>query len=209
MLAGWRQGSESSQRGRNESMRLSLHRFVGEPGRATRFLIALSLLVCACPAGAASPPPLKDPYLDRLVGSWVVDGTMQDRKIHQVARAEWVMRHHWVLLHLSDDPSSAHPSGYEAAVYIGYAASSRTYVAHWLDVYGGGGATAVGLGKRAGDDVVFAFNYPGGLFRTTFHYDRKHDRWRVHYAARSPKGLWETFGDEELRRSSSPLPAGG
>ena len=90
---------------------------------------------------------------------------------------------------------------YEADVFIGYDGERHEYIAHWLDIFGGAGATAVGHGSLHGESLTFLFSYTGEpLFRTIFKRDPAQNEWQLSYASQRNDGNWVPFGDELLYR---------
>ena len=139
---------------------------------------------------AAAPAPLHDAFLSHLVGRWQLQGIVLKKPIRQIVTGSWAIRHQFVVLHFT--------GSYEAAVYIGYDAPHRSYVEHWLDEFGGAGATAAGIGTRNGNAVTFLFHYTDGDFRNTMTYDPRRGQWRIHYASLKKDGTWSNFGDQTL-----------
>ncbi|MBV9720105.1 MAG: hypothetical protein JOZ77_12360 [Candidatus Eremiobacteraeota bacterium] len=138
----------------------------------------------------AAPRSLRDPYLSLLVGTWSVDGRVAGARTHQIAVGRWVLDHNFLLLHFA--------GSYEADVYIGYDVERHRYVEHWLDIFGGSGATAVGFGTKRDDSLTIRFDYADGPFRNTMRYDALHRGWEIHYASLRGNGEWQSFGDQRL-----------
>jgi len=152
-------------------------------------LIAMTLT----PGSVAESAPLADPLLNDLVGNWNVNGTVLGKPVHQRVSGSWVLAHQFMLLRFT--------GSYEANVYIGYDPPAKRYIAHWLDMFGGSGANAVGFGTpRRTNEIVFHFAYPGQPFETTFTYSAGTGTWHIHYRYQDKHGVWKTFGDETLSR---------
>ncbi len=96
----------------------------------------LSLLLATSAVFAAGPPPeLSDPFLDKFVGDWQVERKMGKRGVKQTSvHCEWVLNHQFIEFHYG--PADAKPE-YEAFVFIGFDEAAKTYVCHWVDVFGG------------------------------------------------------------------------
>jgi len=133
---------------------------------------------------------LQDPLLDRLIGEWVLEGTIAGEQTTHDVVFEWVLEHQYVQFHevaRERDPSGA--PAYEAIVFIGWDSASERYACLWLDSTGGDGlsANAIGYGAPSGDSIPFVFRFPdGSLFHNTFAYDRATDTWQ-----------WSLDGEQE------------
>jgi len=94
---------------------------------------------------AAGPPPaLKDPFLDNFGGDWSVSRKMGNgRTIESTLRGQWVLKHQFIQLHYGAGEKAPE---YEALVFIGFDEAAKSYVCHWVDVFGGHYA-GVGRGK--------------------------------------------------------------
>jgi hypothetical protein len=144
------------------------------------FLVSLVLL--SLPA-AAQAPAFQDPFLDHMVGKWVLHGTIAEGETTHDVVAEWVLGHQYVRLHeVSREKDSQGQPAYEAIVFIGQdPAPKGRYACLWLDGTGGGGlsATAIGHGRMGADRIAFLFKGgDGSLFHTTFVYGKDDDTWR-------------------------------
>ncbi len=130
----------------------------------------------------ADEPPLADPLLDRIVGTWVLRGTIAGAETTHDVVAEWVLNHQYVRLHeVSREKDAGGRAAYEAIVFLGVDKAANGYACLWLDSTGGGGlnAQAIGHAKRGGDEIALVFRGPdGSLFHTTFVNDRAADAWR-------------------------------
>jgi hypothetical protein len=142
-------------------------------------LAALALLVL--PA-VADEPPLQDPLLDRLAGTWVLQGTIAGSETTHDVLAEWVLGHQYVRLHeVSRERDAGGKPAYEAIVFVGREPAGNGYACLWLDSTGGGGlaAPSIGHAPRAADRLAFRFRLPdGSAFHTTFAWDRGTGAWR-------------------------------
>src|SRR5213075_2384252 len=110
----------------------------------SRSAIVLLVFGSAILVAAGPPPALKDPFLDNLVGDWSVTRKMSNgRMIESTMRGEWVLKHQFIQLHYNAGEKTEE---YEALVFIGFDDISKSYVCHWLDVFGGR-YSGVGRGK--------------------------------------------------------------
>lgn len=170
--------------------------------KKSRSWILLAVAVAACPVSVvAQQPPLNDPLLDHLAGTWVLRGTIDGKQVVHNIDAGWVLEHHYMRIHeLSTEQNPDGNPAYEATVFVGWNRSTAEYGCAWLDTYGGLSPQSLGTGKRAGDELRFVFKNPDGLFRTTFAYN-------------SAAGTWDWRMDQEtqgkqsafLRASLKPL----
>src|ERR1700687_1172322 len=135
---------------------------------------------------------LQDSVLDRLVGHWNVERTMQGRTTSSDLRGEWVLNHQYLLLHYQQ-PHLPSATAYEAMVFIGYDNASERYVAHWIDVFGGRFSETLGYGHRDASKIEFLFEYPDGPFRTTFRWDAETKAWHWQMRQKDKSGAWTDF----------------
>lgn len=163
-------------------------------------LVTLSL---TAPQLAAQTSGLQDPLLDRLVGEWVLEGTIGgDQVTHDVA-FEWVLGHHYLQFHeVARERDSTGAPAYEAIVFIGWDRDSERYACLWLDSTGGEGLSsqAIGYGAASGDTIPFIFHFPDGRpFYTTFAFSRATDTWQWHMDVEE-NGTRQSFARVTLSR---------
>lgn len=142
-------------------------------------LIAAAALLAAVPL-CAQQPTFTDSLADRLVGRWVLRGTIGGEATTHDVTAEWVLAHQYVHIHeVSREKTPEGAPQYEAHVYVGWDPQKNQYVAAWLDVFGGISPQSLGRATRAGDSMPFVFLGPDGApaFNNTFAYDRRADTW--------------------------------
>ena len=143
-------------------------------------VIALCFLI-SLPA-AAQQQGFQDALLDHLAGVWVLKGTIAGAETTHDIVAEWVLGHQYLRFHdVSREKGNGDTPVYEAIVFIGWDQPSNQYACLWLDSTGGGGlsAQAIGHAKPSGDDLAFVFEAGnGGVFHTTFTYNRDTDTWQ-------------------------------
>jgi len=158
-----------------------------------RTFAVAALVVLASLSASAQQGPLQDPLLDRLVGTWVLEGTIAGSQTMHDIQADWILAHGYVRLHeVSRERDASGRPAYEAMVLIGWDQASDQYACMWLDSTGSNGlkGEAIGHAKRAGDELPFLFeDSDGSLFHTTFAYDRGADAWR-----------WIMDGEQDGRR---------
>ncbi len=148
----------------------------------TKAVAVGALVVLTAFSVSAQQGSLQDPLLDRLVGTWVLRGTIEGSRTTQDVDAKWVLGHGYVQLHeVSREKGTDGRAAYEAIVFIGWDKASDSYACLWLDTTGGGGlsAQAIGHAKRAGDEMAFLFKAGDNSgFHTRFVYDRTADTWQ-------------------------------
>lgn len=150
--------------------------------------LALALSSVAWPQPSRLPPGL----LDRVVGTWVLEGTIAGKQTTHDVVAAWVLDQHYVQLHeVSREKDATGRPAYEALVYLEWEPASGEYACLWLDSTGGGGlsAEAVGHAKPSGDEIRLLFKArDGSKFHTTFAYSQAADTWQ-----------WQMDGEEDGR----------
>jgi hypothetical protein len=147
--------------------------------RALWALLGVALLSLA---GSSQQGAFEDFLLDRLIGTWVLQGTIGGQKTTHDVVAEWILGHEYVQLHeVSNETGATGKPAYEAIVFIGWDQALGQYACLWLDSTGGGGLNgqAIGHARRAGSEIAFLFKgQDGSLFHTTFAYDKPSDTWQ-------------------------------
>jgi len=137
----------------------------------------------------------RDELLDKLVGSWKVTRKIRGQTVENSLRAEWVLNHQFLLVHMKD---VANPPAYEAMVFIGYDNTSERYVVHWLDNFGGRFSETLGYGQRSGNSIKFVFEYPDGPFHNTFTWNEKTRGWNFLAQSKDKTGKWVVFAEDTL-----------
>jgi hypothetical protein len=120
--------------------------------------------------------------LDRLVGNWVLKGTVEGKETTHDVEAEWVLNHEYVRLHeVSREKNGTGGPAYEAIVFIGRDEKSGEYSCLWLDSTSGAGLTGdgIGHGKPTADSIPFVFKFSSGdVFHNTFVYSQSSGTWQ-------------------------------
>jgi hypothetical protein len=138
----------------------------------------LIVLALAGPA-AAQQATFRDPLVEHMQGSWVMEGTIAGKPtIHDVT-GEWVLEHQYMRLHeVSRDKKPDGQPGYEAMIFIAWDGPTKSYSLVWLDDFGDVSRQSLANSTRAGDALPFVFhNIDGSTTRTTFTYLPDADRW--------------------------------
>jgi hypothetical protein len=144
-------------------------------------LLILVLLFMTSFSASTQEPTRKDPLLDRLTGSWILQGAIAGQETTHDIESEWVLNHEYLRLHeTSREKNGQGQPKYEAIVFIEWDESSNEYKCLWLDSTGGGGLSApIARGKRGIDEITFFFrdkDKDSGV-HTTFAYSKGTDTW--------------------------------
>jgi hypothetical protein len=169
------------------------------------FLGAASGVALAEEQPAANEIPkqvLQDDFLDRMVGNWKMTGTFEGQPVNHGVEVDWVLHHQFLRIHERDlDTPKVGEVPYEAIVTVGYERAAKRYVAHWLDVFGGGAVT-LGYGERAGTAIEFLFAYPGQPWLTTFRWKPETNSWQWLMQTKTKEGQWAETANMKLAPDS-------
>ena len=171
-------------------------------GHMRKLLLPLALCL-ATVAGAQRQPPVNSPLLDHLAGKWVLQGTIGGQPTTHEVTAEWVLEHHYLLIHeVSREKNAKGEPQYQATIYIGWNETTKEYGCVWLDVYGGLSTASIGVAGAKENELPFVFKDEKGEvnFRNDFVYDAKAGawEWRMDNVA---KGVATPFGRVKLTRN--------
>ena len=144
-------------------------------------LAIVAFLITVSFSSSAQQSIQADHLLDRLTGSWILQGTIAGRETTHDIESEWVLNHEYLRFHeTSREKNIQGQPAYEAIVFIEWDESSNEYRCLWLDSTGGGGLTApIAQGKRGNDEIAFIFrdkDKDSGI-HTTFVYSKGSDTW--------------------------------
>jgi hypothetical protein len=147
-------------------------------------IAVLSVLVLLVAARLPAQSLPADSLFDRLIGHWVLHGTIARQTTTHDVTFDWLLGREYVQMHeVSRERAPNGVSAYEAVVLFGRDPRSGEYACLWLD----NTATAafdpqgVGRGSVEGDSIPFVFHYtPTDSFHTTFVYHRATDSWQWH-----------------------------
>ena len=164
-------------------------------------LLLLALVLCVSPLIAlhAQEPnkTFEDEALNNLAGDWKLTRKMHGQTSVSSVHAEWVLNHQFLFIHMKEQ---SNPSQYEARIYIGYDNTSKNYVVHWIDMFGGRVSETLGHGTREGNSIKLEFNYPDGLFHNTLTWHPETKGWTTLLEQKDANGKWSIFAEEVLRR---------
>ena len=165
-----------------------------------------ALLLCLQAARlAAGPSGRHDALLGKLLGSWVLRGTLARKTTTHDVTAAWILDGLYLELHERSRQKDAQGRPqYEAVVLLGVDPANGEYQCLWLDSTGGGGLlpSAFGRGKREGDALPFLFKDPDGTvsFSNVFAYDAKARTWTWQLDNIKKDGAKAFFGQVRLSR---------
>jgi len=141
-------------------------------------LVAVLLAYSAAPA---QRPPVNSPLLDRLVGRWVLQGTIAGRQTTHDITAEWVANHQYLRLHeVSREKTTDGKPQYDAFIHIGWDEEKKIYPIIFLDNFWGIGPEAIGAAAPKDNELLFVWKDEKGAvgFTNDFLYDPKTDSWQ-------------------------------
>ena len=144
----------------------------------TGILAGIVLLVTI--SARADEPPFEDALLDKLVGTWVLTGTIAGENITHGIVAGWVLGHQYLRIdEISRETDELGKAAYEATVFIGWDEPSGRYVCLWLDSTGGSGLAndVFGYAEPNEDKLAFIFGDDDGRILNTFTYNGNNDSW--------------------------------
>jgi|SRR5690348_3578986 len=148
--------------------------------KAAALGVALTLAAGGLRAQSLSP----DSLFDRLIGHWVLRGTMRRQETTHDVTFQWMLGREYVQMReVSRERGADGRPVYEAVVLFGRDPASGEYACLWLDNTGASAfdPRGIGHGAVAGDSIPFLFTYSAtDRFHNTFLYDRATDSWQWH-----------------------------
>ena len=168
-----------------------------------RKVVILVLALLCAPASLFGQALNPDSLFQRLVGHWVLRGTLaRQQTVHDVT-FEWLLGREYVQMHeVSRELASNGTPIYEAVVLLGRDPKTSEYACMWMDNTAAAAFPPEGIGRGyvAGDSIPFLFHYTATTsFHTTFIYDRANDSWQWHMDNDS-SGVRRPFGRLTLTR---------
>ena len=147
-------------------------------------IAVLPILLLLIAAGLPAQSLPADSLFDRLIGHWVLRGTIARQSTTHDVTFDWMLGREYVQMHeVSRERSADGRPAYEAIVLFGRDPRSGEYACLWLDNTGASAfdPQGTGRGRVAGDSVAFVFHYtPTTGFHTTLVYNRGTDAWQWH-----------------------------
>jgi hypothetical protein len=148
-----------------------------------RISIVALVLLCV-PTGLFGQSLHPDSLFPRLIGNWVLRGTIaRQQTVHDVS-FEWLLGRAYVQMReVSRERTPNNTPAYEAVVIFGRDPKTGAYACLWMDNTAAAAFPPEGTGRGfvAGDSIPFFFRYTASTsFHTTFVYDRVQDSWQWH-----------------------------
>lgn len=144
----------------------------------------LSILLLLASARLSAQSLHADSLFDRLIGHWVLQGTIARQQTTHDVTFDWILGRTYVQMHeVSRERAANGTPAYEAVVLFGRDPRSGEYACLWLDNTGANAFDPQGIGRGsvAGDSVPFVFHYTQTTrFHNTFVYSRATDSWQWH-----------------------------
>jgi hypothetical protein len=169
--------------------------------------LALCAMLLSLSVVAQAPMEWQDSLVDRLVGSWKLEGNVMGNNAHHDVQADWVLNHQF--LRIQEKTAANAPAAerrYDSIWYLGYDSISDRYVLHLMDTFGGRFSETLGYGTREGDQIKFVFEYPDGPFHNTYRWNAREKSWQWLMEQKDKDGKWVPFSDLKLTRAESPQP---
>lgn len=164
-------------------------------------LILTAVLLLSGASSAQTPAEWQDPLVDRMAGTWKLEGQVMRREAHHEVHAEWVLNHQFLRMQERTAASApATENRYEAFWFLGYDPISEKYVLHLLDLFGGRFSESLGYGTRDGNQIHFVFEYGDGPFHTTYRWNPDNDTWEWLMDHKDKNGKWVPFADLKLTK---------
>lgn len=168
----------------------------------TRIALCLCCGLCfAAPLSAQGGLP-PDSVFDRLIGHWVMTGTLRRQQTTHDVTFEWVLGREYVQMHEVSRERAGNAPAYEAVVTFARDPKTGEYACLWLDNTGTSAFDPAGIGRGSvtGDSIPFLFIYNDtDRFHNTFVYHRGTDSWEWHMDNDSA-GVRRPFGRLTLAR---------
>jgi len=156
--------------------------------RSIVIAVLLTLSAASAVSAQTSTPPTE--LLDRMIGRWILEGTIDGKTTTHDVDTSWVLNGQYFQLHeVSREKDRRGQPAYEAIVYLTWEPSRGEYSCLWLDLTSNTGLSngILGRAKPSIDELQLLFKYgDGNTFHTTFSYDRKSDTWQ-----------WKMDGEEK------------
>ena len=143
--------------------------------------LCCALGVATVPVSGQGLPP--DSVFDRLIGHWVMTGTLKGQQTTHDVTFDWVLGREYVQMHEVSRERAGNAPAYEAVVTFARDPKTGEYACLWLDNTGTSAFDPAGIGRGSvtGDSIPFLFIYSAtDRFHNTFVYHRSTDSWDWH-----------------------------
>jgi hypothetical protein len=149
-----------------------------------RKVVIVALVLLCTPVDLSGQALHPDSLFHRLVGHWVLRGTIAHQQTVHDVTFEWLLDRTYVQMHeVSRERAPRGTPAYEAVVLFGRDPKTGAYACMWMDNTGAAAFPPEGTGHGfvAGDSIPFLFHYTATTrFHTIFAYDRAKDSWQWH-----------------------------
>lgn len=145
------------------------------------------------------PLVAQDDLMNRLEGSWKLEGNVMGNAAHHDVQADWVFNRQF--LRITEKTSADAPAAerkYDSIWYLGYDAISERFVLHLMDTFGARFSETLGYGTREGNQIKFVFEYPDGPFHNTYRWSAEEKSWRWSMEQKNKEGKWAPFAELKL-----------
>jgi hypothetical protein len=153
-------------------------------------------------SASAQASPTSQEMLSRLVGRWVLTGTIAGEKTVHDVEATWVLQRNYVRINeTSREKDGAGQPKYEATIFVGWLEKANRYVCIWLDNTEVASGEVSCYASQMADSIPLEFRDANGtlIFTNTFVYHRAEDAWEWKMA-NVRDGQTDVFGMVWLRR---------
>ena len=149
-----------------------------------RSVVIFAFALLWTPAGLFGQALHPDSLFPRLIGHWVLRGSIaRQQTVHDVT-FEWLLGREYVQMHeVSRERAPNGTPVYEAVVLFARDPGTGAYACMWMDNTAAAAFPPEGTGRGsvAGDSIPFLFHYTATTsFHTTFVYDSAKDSWQWH-----------------------------
>ncbi len=170
-----------------------------------RIAKTILLLFLFLPIAAKSQQIIQpDSLLNKLIGKWMLKGTISGQETIHDVDAKRVLNGQYVqLTEVSRAKDGKGNPLYEAIIYICWQDAKKQYFCLWLDNTSNEGISnqVIGRAKQNGDKIEFTFEFSDATkFYTTFLFDRNNDTWQWHMDGEE-KGKLQPFARVTLTKN--------
>jgi len=148
--------------------------------RLVKTILILTLLFPS--TGKSQQTTQPDSLLNKLIGKWVLKGTIAGQEtIHDIYAKRVLNGQYIQLIEVSREKDKKGNPLYEAVVYICWQEPKKQYFCLWLDNTSNEGISnqVIGRAKQNGDKIEMVFKFSDTTqFHTTFLYDRERGTWQ-------------------------------
>jgi hypothetical protein len=154
----------------------------------------LFAVLSSLPMLAQAPAEWQNGLVNRLAGSWKLEGKVMGNNAHHEVQADWVLNRQF--LRIRGKTAAGAPASersYDSIWYLGYDPISERYVLHLMDTFGARFSETLGYGILDGNQIRFVFEYPDGPFHTTYRWNAEDGNWQWLMEQNDKDGKWVVF----------------